>query len=81
MTTHRLTPVQRKVIRWMKGAEGQVTFETGHKRTQMLEGDYDNQIVVCQSTVLYFLMAHGYVEKAGGIRRYMLTQKGREAVR
>jgi hypothetical protein len=78
---HRPTAVQRKVLRWMKAADGQVTFDTGHKRTQLLAGDYDEQIVCCQTLVLHFLKAHGYVEQAGGIRRYMLTDKGKAAAR
>ena len=81
MAKHRLTQVQRKVLRWMRGADDQVTFDTGHKRTAIIqEGDHkDNQIIVCQTLVLYFLMAHGYVEQASGIKRYRLTDKGKAA--
>lgn len=76
---HRLTPVQRKVLRWMRAADGQVRIETGHKTTTIVEGDYDNQIVLCQSLVQYFLIHHGYIERADGIATYRLTEKGRAA--
>ena len=77
---HRLTPVQRKVIRWMAEDQGQLRIETGHKTTQLVEGDGDvDNIVLCQSLVQYFLIHHGYIEKAGGIAMYRLTEKGRRS--
>ena len=79
MNKHRLTPVQRKVLRWMRDAQGQCRFETGHKTTSLQEAGDDNEIVCCQSLVQYFLLHHGYIEKAGGIAMYRLTEKGRAA--
>ena len=65
----------------MKAAGGMGTFDLGHKTTFMLEGDYDDHMICCQSLVLYFLKHHGYVENASGIRRYQLTVKGKHATR
>jgi len=73
---HRLTPVQRKVLRWMRDAQGQCRFETGHKTTTLQEAGDDNEIVCCQSLVQYFLLHHGYIERADGIAMYRLTKKG-----
>jgi predicted transcriptional regulator len=72
---HHLTPVQRKVLRWMRDAEGQVTVQTGHKTTELMWLG-NEAIVFCQSLVQYFLLHHGYMEKADGIARYRLTPKG-----
>lgn len=79
MNEHKLTPVQRKVLRWMKEAEGQVTFITGHKNTRFAHINGEDYIL-CQSLVPYFLEHHGYIEKADGIGRRRLTGKGRSAV-
>lgn len=79
---HRLTKVQRRVLQWMRDDQGQLRFETGHKLTSLVEGkgSADNE-VFCQTLVLYFLIQHGYVERAAGIRMYRLTAKGQQKTR
>jgi len=78
---HRLTPVQKQVLRWLRDSTGQgpVRMLTGHKTTRLLEGDSScSDLILCQTTVQYFLRHHGYIEPLEG-QGWRLTEKGRAA--
>lgn len=75
--THRLTPVQKRVLSFMFTSEQPVVFETGHKRTEFVNGF----IVRCQSLVWYFLNAHGYIYRPNvATVLWELTPKGIVAI-
>lgn len=73
---HKLTPVQRQVITWMREAEGQIRISQGHKRTARAVDSVGEPIIFCSYIVTYPLLTHGYIEKADGIITYRLTKKG-----
>lgn len=74
---HRLTPVQRKVLEFIRDAEQPVVFETGHKTTEFAAGF----IVRCQSFVPYFLKHYGYIHEPNrATSRWELTEKGALAI-
>jgi hypothetical protein len=78
MSKHRLTKVQKQVLRWMANAEGQIRILTGYKNTFPSVDSYE-PVICCQSLVPYFLKHHGYIEQASGISTYRLTKKGKVA--
>jgi len=74
---HRLTPVQKRVLRFMLDAPQPVVFETGHKTTAFSETFH----VYCQSFIPYFLKHHGYIHEPNQYScRWELTDKGIAAV-
>jgi hypothetical protein len=78
--SHRLTPVQLKILRGMSDASGITRIQTGHKNTTMVELSSGELVVRCQSLVPYFLKHHGYIERGAGIAAWVLTAKGQAAV-
>jgi hypothetical protein len=78
--SHRLTPVQLKVLRAMSDASGITRIQIGHKATTMQELSNGELVVRCQSFVPYFLKHHGYIERGAGIAAWVLTAKGQTAV-
>lgn len=75
--THRLTPVQKRVLSFMFTAEQPVVFETGHKTTEFVNGF----IIRCQLLVPYFLRTNGYIYEPNRMsRRWELTPKGIVAI-
>jgi hypothetical protein len=76
MRTHRLTTVQRRVLRWMKESEYVVRIETGFKTTTLHVAASGESIIRCQTLVPYFLKRNGYIEEADGIHSWQLTPKG-----
>lgn len=76
--THRLTPVQKRVLRYVLDAPEPVVFCTGHKTTVF---DGCGFVVYCQSFIPYFLKFHGYIHKPNeASNRWELTEKGVGAV-
>lgn len=75
--SHRLTPVQKRILAFMFDCETTVYFETGHKTTT-----FDVYVIRCQSFVPFFLKHHGYIHKPNGINsiHWELTDKGIAAV-
>lgn len=77
MKQHRLTPVQKRVLAFMYSAEQNIAFETGHKRTEFVNGF----VVRCQTLVWYFLKSHGYIHQPEPLlQRWELTPKGIVAI-
>lgn len=77
MATHHLTPVQRRVLRFINESTQPVVFETGYKTTEFTGGF----IIRCQSFVPFFLKHHGYIYEPNTFTgRYALTQKGVDIV-
>lgn len=76
MNKHKLTPVQKRVLKWISESKYVTRIETGHKSTTMTINDYGETIIRCQTLVPYFLLHHGYIQLTDGLQVYELTAKG-----
>jgi hypothetical protein len=78
---HQLSRVQKTVLRWFREATAPVMMLTGHRTTTRVPGD-SHDLVLCQSTVQYYLRYHGYIEPVPGEPiLWRLTDRGRAALK
>lgn len=78
--SHRLTPIQRDILRRMVASEMTTYFDIGYKTTSFKTGLGGHVIVRCSSIVLHFLEANGYVQRDGAMVAWEPTAKAVAAV-